>query len=71
MGGALHKHLDSVYDVVEGDLVFFDASLWYEGFALEPSEWLGVRFYTNTTVLINKHILMQKYLSSQISQTND
>ena len=47
-GRALHKQGGNVYEVSDGDLIFFDASQWHEVIALEHHEWLGVQFYADT-----------------------
>jgi transcriptional regulator with XRE-family HTH domain len=50
-GRALHKQGGNVYEVTDGDLIFFDASQWHEVIALEHHEWLGVQFYADTIEL--------------------
>jgi transcriptional regulator with XRE-family HTH domain len=50
-GRALHKQAGNVYEVTDGDLIFFDASQWHEVMALEHHEWLGVQFYADTIEL--------------------
>ena len=47
-GKALHKHAAGTQTLNEGDLIFFDASQWHEVIALEPHEWLGIQFYSDT-----------------------
>jgi quercetin dioxygenase-like cupin family protein len=47
-GKALHKHATGTQELNEGDLIFFDANQWHEVIALEPHEWLGMQFYSDT-----------------------
>jgi quercetin dioxygenase-like cupin family protein len=47
-GKAVHKEGADLYEVDEGDLIFFDASQWHEVIALEPHEWIGMQFYADT-----------------------
>jgi hypothetical protein len=60
-----------VYEVSDGDLIFFDASQWHEVIALEHDEWLGVQQYADTVRLGDKHESIQEDVPSQISPTND
>jgi quercetin dioxygenase-like cupin family protein len=57
-GSALHKQAGNVYEMSDGDLIFFDASQWHEVIALEHHEWLGVQFYSDTVRLDDKHKLI-------------
>jgi quercetin dioxygenase-like cupin family protein len=70
-GRALRKQGGNVYEMSDGDLIFFDASQWHEVIALEHHEWLGVQFYSDTVRLGDKHESIQEDVSSQISPTDD
>jgi transcriptional regulator with XRE-family HTH domain len=47
-GKALHKQGAKTRELEEGDLIFFNASEWHEVIALEPHEWFGMQFYSDT-----------------------
>jgi transcriptional regulator with XRE-family HTH domain len=47
-GRSLHKRGAEVRELNEGDLIFWDADEWHEVIALEPHEWVGMQFYSNT-----------------------
>jgi transcriptional regulator with XRE-family HTH domain len=47
-GKALYKRGADTRELNEGDLIFWDADEWHEVIALEPHEWFGIQFYSDT-----------------------
>jgi quercetin dioxygenase-like cupin family protein len=70
-GRALHKQGGNVYEMSDGDLIFFDAGQSHEVIALELHEWLGVQFYSDTLRLGDEHESTQEDVSPQIGPTDD
>jgi transcriptional regulator with XRE-family HTH domain len=50
-GKALYKGVNRTIELNEGDLIFWNADEWHEVIALEPHEWLGMQFYSETIKL--------------------
>jgi transcriptional regulator with XRE-family HTH domain len=64
-GRALHKHGANVSELSEGDLIFWDADEWHEVIALEPHEWVGMQFYSDTIKLGKTNKLPQEETDDQ------
>ena len=47
-------------ELSEGDLIWWDADEWHEVTALEPHEWLGMQFYSDTINLGKRNKLSQE-----------
>jgi transcriptional regulator with XRE-family HTH domain len=47
-GKALLKCGSNVYELNESDLIFWNADELHESIALEPHEWVGMQFYSDT-----------------------
>ena len=59
-GKALYKRGADVRELSEGDLIWWDADEWHEVTALEPHEWLGMQFYSDTINLGKRNKLSQE-----------